>query len=136
MLTPHDHRSELMSGPGPYYGWFESWSDVREEFEIDIQEPDVLLAAYDYGHEGEAHVLFCDAGALYIVTGSHCSCYGLEGQWKPEEMPLSVLAEMYERLERQYGDHVRRRGSDVNVGIQELCAEKALNALATVGAGS
>lgn len=27
----------------------------------------------------------------YEVNASHCSCYGLEGQWKPEETTFDVL---------------------------------------------
>lgn len=28
---------------------------------------------------------------LYEVHGSHCSCYGFEGQWKPEETSMEYL---------------------------------------------
>lgn len=29
---------------------------------------------------------------LYEVNGSHCSCYGLEGQWEEEETTVEALA--------------------------------------------
>ncbi len=46
----------------------------------------VLVASYTYDdYSGSAYVLFERDGKLYEVHGSHCSCYGLEGQWEPEE---------------------------------------------------
>lgn len=52
----------------------------------------ILFASYgneDYG--GEAFVLFEENGELFEVNGSHCSCYGLEGQWEPERVSLPAL---------------------------------------------
>lgn len=52
----------------------------------------VLLASY--GHEnylGDAFVLFKKDGKLYEVNADHCSCYGLEGQWEPEETTVESL---------------------------------------------
>ena len=44
----------------------------------------ILLAYYLYeDYSGEAYVLFERDGDLFEVHGSHCSCYGLEGQWEP-----------------------------------------------------
>jgi hypothetical protein len=31
-------------------------------------------------------------GKLYEVHGSHCSCYGFEEQWQPEETTFEALA--------------------------------------------
>ena len=55
----------------------------------------ILFATYTYeNYEGSAWVLFYNEedGKLYEVNGSHCSCYGLEGQWEPEETTLDALA--------------------------------------------
>jgi len=55
---------------------------------------DVLLASYSYeNYSGDAFVLYRDTrdGKLYEVHGSHCSCYGLEGQWEPEACDLQSL---------------------------------------------
>jgi hypothetical protein len=50
------------------------------------------LAWYGYGdYDGSAFVLFERDGKLYEVNGGHCSCYGLEGQWDPEEVTMSEL---------------------------------------------
>lgn len=52
----------------------------------------ILFAAYDIEYySGEAFVLFERDGVLYEVNGSHCSCYGLEGQWEEEETTLDAL---------------------------------------------
>lgn len=52
----------------------------------------VLLASYTYqDYSGSAFVLFERGGQLFEVHGSHCSCYGLEDQWTPEEVTLESL---------------------------------------------
>lgn len=52
----------------------------------------VLLAVYESGgYDGKSFVLLeCD-GDLYEVNGSHCSCYGLEGQFGPEQTTPEAL---------------------------------------------
>ena len=53
---------------------------------------EVLLASYSYeNYSGDAFVLFKRDGKLYEVNGGHCSCYGLEGQWEPEETSIESL---------------------------------------------
>lgn len=52
----------------------------------------ILFATYSYqNYEGDAWVLFHKDGKLYEVSAGHCSCYGLEGQWSPEEVMLEEL---------------------------------------------
>ena len=59
---------------------------------VDILESEVLLASYRTGsYDGEAFVLFSRGGKLFEVNASHCSCYGLEGQWEPEETSVAAL---------------------------------------------
>ena len=80
-----------------YYGEFDNWEDVAGNFGIDETSNDkvVLFAAYDVdGYDGSATVVFVRNGTFYIVEGGHCSCYGLEGQWEPDEMPLEGLLRM------------------------------------------
>ncbi len=63
---------------------------VPEDFPTDEE---ILFASYGGGgYDGDAHVLYERDGKLYEVHGSHCSCYGLEGQWEPEETSLDALA--------------------------------------------
>lgn len=52
----------------------------------------VLLASYTYeSYSGDAFVLFEKGGKFYEVSGSHCSCFGLGGQWEPEDTTVEAL---------------------------------------------
>jgi len=71
-----------------------SLENVKHDFEIsnELNDANVLLASYVYeNYSGNAFVLFERDGKLYEVNGSHCSCYGLEGQWEPEETTEEAL---------------------------------------------
>lgn len=85
-----------------YEGSFDSWSDVCREFDLVIDLPDeVLLAVYESElYEGYADVIYRQDDRYYWVSGSHCSCYGLEGQWDPEEYSAELLIAALRR-----GDH-------------------------------
>lgn len=54
----------------------------------------VICAWYSY--EGCAVVVYEKDGELRIVTGSHCSCYGLEGQWNPQKTTKEVLRKEFD----------------------------------------
>lgn len=77
----------------------------------------VHLAWYGYGdYCGSSLVIYERNGNLYEVNGSHCSCYGLEGQWEPEETSWDALSK---RDLSEYYD-----GSDeANQVLKELVAE-------------
>lgn len=88
---------------GMFYGGFDSIDGVLKDFD---EKPDALdgatvhLAWYGYGsYEGGAFVLYEKDGKLYEVSGGHCSCNGLEGQWLPEETSWEAVA------------HVLRKGN-------------------------
>ena len=77
-----------------------SSADVFRDFDVDYCNGDfkdcvILLASYgstsDEGSDCCAFVLFRRDGKLWEVNGSHCSCYGLEGQWDPEETTVDAL---------------------------------------------
>jgi hypothetical protein len=58
----------------------------------------ILFASYNYAnYEGDAWVLLEKEGKLFEVNGSHCSCYGLEGQWDPEQVSLEELKHRLEK---------------------------------------
>jgi hypothetical protein len=73
--------------------WREKKDEMRRALEGEKWHGiEVLLASYGYeNYSGDAFVLFRKAGKLYEVNGSHCSCYGLEGQWEPEETTKESL---------------------------------------------
>ena len=79
-----------------YFEGFSSQEDMLSSFSIEkeqIQGLEVLFAYYSYeDYSGEAFVVLQGSGGqLYEVNGSHCSCYGLEGQWDLEETTIAAL---------------------------------------------
>lgn len=70
---------------------FSSWND--KPVDGMATDDEVLIAMYGGEcYEGWATVLFERGGKLYEVNGSHCSCFGLEDQWQPEETTWAALA--------------------------------------------
>lgn len=70
----------------PYDG-FDNWTEVQLQFGTTTPEPEeVILAEYEQEYyEGRALVIYRNGPKYYLNYGSHCSCYGLENQWGPEE---------------------------------------------------
>lgn len=70
--------------------------EMISDFEISVdtlEHAEVLLASYgrEHGYDGGAFVLYRESGKLYEVNAGHCSCYGLEEQWEPEETDKEAL---------------------------------------------
>lgn len=84
-----------------YLGLFDSIKRIESEFEVSGLKNSgvkILLAWYEYeDYSGDAYVLFEQDGKLFEVYGSHCSCYGLEGQWGPEETSVAFLEHRIEQ---------------------------------------
>lgn len=91
----------------PYHDIFGCWADVVSNYAItgdEAKEPDeVLYAQYEYGdYSGSSEVIIRRGTTYYWNTGSHCSCYGLEGQWEPVSYDdPKVLAASLERHYRR-----------------------------------
>lgn len=70
-----------------------NWNEERlKEVLEEYGDVNILFASYgDDNYEGDAWVLFEQGDKLYEVSGGHCSCYGLEDQWLPEEVALPEL---------------------------------------------
>lgn len=76
-----------------YQDLFSDWASVQHEYRTDHPEPDEVIVAY-YSYEdysGYSVVIYRDQGRYCLVTGSHCSCYGLEDQFEPEEYETGEL---------------------------------------------
>lgn len=86
-----DVAAQFEEGIGSRYQWSDEPPFVpNADFPT---EEEILFASYDTDdYPGDAFVLFERGGVLFEVNGSHCSCYGLEGQWKPEETSWAALA--------------------------------------------
>lgn len=66
-------------------------ADLEQEFDAHnaLFGCEVVIAyksVGSWGCDSDAFVVFRRDGVLYEVNGSHCSCYGFEGQWEPEEV--------------------------------------------------
>jgi hypothetical protein len=87
-----------------YYGNWDSFEDMKNSFEEEIPDTiEVIYASYSIdSYEGEAFVLFRQNGEYFEVNGSHCSCYGLEGQWSPERVDLPELIGRISRTKQHY----------------------------------
>jgi len=72
-----------------------------------VTEKELLFAWYGQrSYDGSAFVLFRRDGKLYEVNGGHCSCYGLENQWRPEETSKKALLHRIEKGRLGKGDYV------------------------------
>jgi hypothetical protein len=86
--------NDLLKQTPVYTGSFSSVddNDIAREFSTKLGGANILFATYNIDDwEGDAFVLFERNGKLYEVHGSHCSCRGLEGQWKPEVTTVGAL---------------------------------------------
>lgn len=85
-----------------YFDEFESIKNIKNEFGIaDINDDEIIFACYNHsGYEGNALIIFKRDNKLFEVNAGHCSCYGLEGQWEPEETTIEALKH---RAEKGYG---------------------------------
>ncbi len=90
-----------------FYGGFSCAEDVFSNFNVsDADRKDVhfLYASYDCeDYDGSAGVIFLRGGRLFLVTGSHCSCYGLEDQWDPTEITLAEMRHYADNNATPYG---------------------------------
>lgn len=98
MLVCYQQKEKVM-----YYDLFQSKEDVCKEFSISDFDGEVLFARYEYeNYDGSAAVIFVHGGKFYLVDGGHCSCYGLEGQWEPEEITVPMMRKIADE-KRSYG---------------------------------
>src|SRR5579872_4317135 len=85
-----------------FIGSFNNIEDVVKEFagtsQQDLDGATVYLAWYGHGDWcGAAEVIYERDGRLYWVSGSHCSCTGLEESWSPVETDWATLKHVYDK---------------------------------------
>ncbi len=80
--------------------YMNDWAEGGKEqmvtdFAIDptkLDGAEILVASYTYEcYEGMHMSFFGAREKLFEVHGSHCSCYGLEDQWEPEETTKEAI---------------------------------------------
>lgn len=79
-----------------YVDMFSNASDVFVQFAVPADDNiQICFAEYNDpdGYSGYAMVIYYDVKQkkYFEVYGSHCSCYGLEDQWTPEELKFEAL---------------------------------------------
>lgn len=105
----------------PYRNDFACWQDVQDAFGIDLPEPEqVIVADYTYeDYSGDSDVLYRNGDKFFYVSGSHCSCYGLEDQWEPEEYTRETLLGQIERAESEkYGGFFKVEAATIRSAIE------------------
>jgi len=87
-------KSEYEATEAPYKN-VEVWNERKAKLAAKIKEWEninILFASYGCAnYEGDAFVLLEKEGKLFEVNAGHCSCYGLEGQFIPEETSLELI---------------------------------------------
>jgi len=65
-----------------------------------LQGATILVYEFNcYSYEEDSFCLFRKNGKLFETYGTHCSCYGFEGQWNPVETSWEELLSR-----KYYGD--------------------------------
>lgn len=89
---------------------FRNEKEICDEFAVDGIPGVLIFACYEQQYErGEAEILYVSNGKWFHVAGSHCSCYGLEDQFEPEEMPFEAIQHLMDEgngLLSQYSDRL------------------------------
>lgn len=71
---------------GEFHGERWSWEETPEKQSWLGEEPEFIFAYYNYvDYSGDSTVIFKKDGKWFLNSAGHCSCYGLEGMWQPEE---------------------------------------------------
>jgi hypothetical protein len=85
---------KILSAFGPEEQSWRGEVAPQQDMGIQPEDMDLVMAYYSYeDYQGSAMVVYRDKrdGKVYANYGSHCSCYGLEDQWSPEEVSLKEL---------------------------------------------
>lgn len=115
-LFLNDFREELdvyreyeVRGISRYYAYNHDDGLQKEPQRLEKLQQQFKIVFADYTYEdysGDSYVLGYDKieGRWFEVHGSHCSCYGLEGQWEPEyyeswDILSKVIAKRYSQQE-------------------------------------
>lgn len=96
-MSDEDIKQHIASNYAGDKSGFEYGNPTEDECAALLAElEDVeLILAYEsvgsWGCDSSSFFLFRKDGVLYENHGSHCSCYGFEGQWEPEEVEIEAL---------------------------------------------
>lgn len=115
----------MRNNPKIYFGSWGNKLEMCASFKIDssvLNNCDILFASYGTpSYEGYCTVIFRKDGKLFMVEGSHCSCYGLEGQWGADE----ISVEMLEKYNFYYDEHSQEAIDALNI-LKSRLRERSL----------
>lgn len=61
----------------------------------DLEDAQIIFYEYETGsYDGDALCIYQKDNNFYIVEAGHCSCYGLEDQWRPDKTTWEALIKM------------------------------------------
>lgn len=125
--------TDLIPGLKLFHGEFENGSDVISEFEIpeaDRVGLTIHWAEYIPGdYCGSAFVLYEKDGKLFRADGSHCSCFGLEGQWEADPTSTDDLLTLhagYKQRNAHYSIAEDRENEPPLLAVLEFLKERGL----------
>lgn len=109
-----------------YFGNFVDREHVAASFQAQIDEDlEIIFAVYgSWSYDGDAFVLLRKGEQLVAAYGNHCSCYGLEYQWRPEEATIEQLKYILEhgsKWDDYYGQEAKEAFSEL---LSELECDK------------
>lgn len=95
-----------------YYDGFKDWESLRiahcdrrdwedghkEELAgiTPVKEPSAVFAFYEYeDYSGRSMIVFKHKNKWWVNEAGHCSCYGLEGTWKPTAHSKKEIERMF-----------------------------------------
>jgi len=96
---------------------------ISKEYEVPLSEVNKykILIAYEsvgsWGCDSSSWFLLQDrkTGKIYETHGGHCSCYGFEGQFEPEETNLEYLnSDKFYFSTGGYDDDCEAKSIDLN----------------------
>ena len=93
------HAAEEVSANYGVEAWIEEEFKAETGYSREPLKPGADLSGVEVlafwhsepDYEESCWVLFRKGGELYEVNGSHCSCYGYEGQWEPTKTSVTYL---------------------------------------------
>lgn len=89
-----DHIASNYAGDKSGFDYGNPTEDECAKLRTELDQYEILLAyesVGSWGCDSSSFFLLRKDGKLYENHGGHCSCYGFEGQWEPEETEVEAL---------------------------------------------
>jgi len=113
------YHNEWKNRQDVFNDFFPEWKQNNEEdMKTFPEDSAILFASYVHeGYEGDAVLLFVREGTMYLVTGAHCSCNGLEEYYDPEPTTWVELWQHHQLKNDSWSGHGTRAAEAWNTMI-------------------